>query len=601
MLFSFALIATLLTIVNVGVNETNPTAALSTVAKAHAINYDGSVGTPVPIPSANACSGAACGPNKGAGVGTVGGAVIPPNQKTIYYGCSSVDGAGNCNVGPIVQRDALVRSEWCSMSLSQNGQIIASSGNMAVRIMKQKLLGTIWSPWGDEEAMYSFLTGYDLGWFIYPIGWSEVNNGYYNGTTNSYSNGAYSFFCQKQIKVDPPIYTTNSTVCVPKNDGRPFPYATGYVVTYKNVNTDIVGFQKNRDWQAISQSCVYVSSSTPPPKYADALVTCYWNIQHYGYFSTNRAAILSGGTPTTNRPVSPNQGALQPYISGNNSTANLNRCTQVIDMSADLSLKDGYAYYRLQGQANFQKFQFYVWDTRYTGGRKLLADISSTGSGVTSKLVYGTHTCQNNPPYRQYPSWGSLPNLTFKASDCGRGPEWTCKIPYAPRITGVTNPVEVMRDGNYLRTDLGGVNVSGRGIRDTTTKQVSTVADNNMSYMVSVVNGSSPFNGTNANDSKQYFELWKGDKSTETLWNTWVNQPNANRTSYLTYYWSSDNGTKWNMTYKAKLNTADFGVPFQDSSKSAPYTKWITETNVDCDGTLTSNSATVLRSVTSEG
>lgn len=600
-LFSFALVASILTMVNVGVNESGRS-SLSTVTSAQAagddIGYDGDVGQVVPIPSVQGCLGG-CGP---ATTPVPGVAVSIPNTKSVHYGCKDVDGAGNCNVAIHYTRDAVIRTEKCRFILQVGGTKVATGGPAAVTWLKNHLVGKVWRPSLPPERMMHHLTGAELGWLIKPVGWSDVANASYNGAGEQ-TEGDIVWGCNEPYVEQHIItYQTRGYVCPPKNDGRPFPYSVGLYVTYRDMEEGrMVAGGISKDWQLQTSTCIYVSANTPPPKVATVAPTCYWNIQHYGYFSTNRAAIQSGGTATTNRPSSPYQNAQKPYVSGKSSTAQLHNCTQEIRMDANLSLSDGYAYYRLQGNADYEKYQYYIWDKSYTGGRELTADIQLVDRGVVSKKVFGTHSCATNPPYHEYGSWGSLPNISFNYSDCKRDTEWSCKIPHSPRINGVDNAVQLMRDGNYIRTDLGGVNISGNGVRDINSKSVGTVADGNMSYMVRVMDGSSPFNGTNANAEKQYFELWKNDQKTETQWNTWLSSPNANKTNYLSFYWSSDNGAKWQMTYQAKINTAEFAVPWQESTQSGAGTKWMPESNVDCAGVKASNQATVLRSVSSDG
>lgn len=615
MLFSFALIATILTVGNVGVNESG-TAALSTVqtAEAFEIGYDlGGISPPAVKPS-EACKSACSLPKKtgDAGKGTYGGN-FNPNVKSIYYGCSSVNSAGVCNVNSVIETDSKIHQTYCTYRLSNRGYDVAFSGPAAVQYLKSRLIGTIWAPWGSSERMFRHLTGRDLGWFPYPIGWSNVNSIYYNGTTAAQYEGALNFYCKTNVRVNQ-VYKTTTVTCPPKNDGRPFPYSVGYVRSYSNSNNANInvinavyggsqgytGTLQNRNWTTTAVSCVYVNPSTPPPKTLERTDTCYWNLSHRGYFSQNKAAILSGGTLTTNQPRYKGAPTYAPWISGDNSTAVLQNCTPSLSMSVSLSLTDGYAYYRLQGSANARAFQTYTWDRSYTNGQRRVADIVAGPITTQTLKAFGTHAC-TSPAYRGYSSWGALPNINFSYANCGRNTTWECNIPHNPRINGVGNAVEVMRDGSYIRTDLGGVSITGNGVRDAFSKQVGAIADKNLSYMVKVENGSSPLDGTNPNSTKQYFELWKSDKATETVWNTWLPQPNTNKTSYLTYYWSSDNGSVWRMNYQAKINTGEFAVPFQDATDSPSGTRWKTETNVDCDGVKVSNSATVLRSVTSEG
>lgn len=598
MLFSFALIASILTMVNMEVSRSGGSNSLSNTSTAHAeeIDYTNSHGTSTPVPSGKGCQ-LECGPTQQTGVKS--GQVTDPNLKSVFYACSNVTSSGVCNVNSTSGRTALIITPYCEWALKADGNVVARSGSAAVTYIKANYLGEIWNPIGPAERMFNHLTGSGL-WFKSPFTNDAGIWGFgYNGTTVSRSEGNLWFGCNERFEEDIVVTPGKKHTCAPVNDGRPFPYAVGYVITYRNWNPNHGGY----DWQVFASGCVYVSKNTPPPKveWNSQNARCYYGIQHSGFFSTNRAAINNGGTPTTIQPTSPPQNAIKPHVSqGGTSASRLVNCTTMIRMDASLSLEDGYAYYRLQGFANWQEYRFYAWDPSYTGGVYQIADIRPGKSGVVTERVYGTHSCTTNPAYQKYPSHASLPTISFKYSDCKRNIEWACKIPNPPLINGVYNNVQLMRDGNHIPTNLGGVNVSGAGVRDINSKAVGTVSDNNMSYKVGVVGGSSPFAGTNPNASKQYFELWKGDKKTETQWNSWVKQPNANKNSFLTYYWSSDNGEKWQMNYQAKLDIAEFGVPFQSSTTSGQGTRWKTETNVDCDGVKTSNSATILRSVSSE-
>lgn len=613
-LFSFAMVAAMLTIINVGVNESgNP---LSSITAAHADNslnlVAGQTGAAIPTPSSGGpgCIGSLCG---GSGYGGQGGSsssapIFDPNLKSVYYNCGSVDGAGNCTANTVVTTDR--RTYWVELvcAFTDSGIVVASDGNSAVSYLENNYLGQDpnfpgwWVPGHTPENMFSWLTGYDNGWAPYPIAWSQLLSFGYNGTTSSFSSGQFSWGCH-QVLHTVPAYNTKNVVCSPMNDGRPFPYAVGYYVTYRNINPWPVvwsgGTVKQFDWQIVNETCVYVSPSTPPPTVAAQNVPCYWNMGYSGNYSTNRSAILAGGTPTSRPPVALDAPAGAPFLTGANSTSRLNNCTSSMSMNASLSLADGYAYYRLSGSASLQRYQYYYWDPSYVGGQWLLANIVAQGVQGFSKSVYGTFTCQNNPPFKQYGDWGSLPNITFSYADCGRGPEWQCLDPNNPRINNVDNPVELMRDGTNIPTNLGAAQVSGAGIRDSVSGQVGTVSDSNMSFMVNLVNGSSPLYGSDPNDSKQYFKLWNPSRSATIPFGQWVSSPNANQHSILNFFWSSDTGSNWKMTYQAKINTAQFAVPWQDTSTSAPTTKWMTDTNISC-GSGTSNPATILRSVTSK-
>lgn len=606
LLFSFVVIASVWTVINVGVNESG-NSSISSIVSAQAIGYDGAVGQPVPVPKVRGCSSGCSTKGAGGGGGGVGVSVDPDKQKSTFYSCDMVNSAGACFANNVKLQDTQLYDKSCKMSLFVNNVNIGIGGHKAVAYTKARI-GSVWNGRNDVERMFSHLTGYDLGWAPYPTDFSKVNQFGYSGTISHFHIGGYKFDCYDVYTKRAPILIQMPVKCLPKNDGRPFKYSVGYYVTLKNplakTSKEYVTGSNHKpyrqwNWTTASKTCVYVSASTPPPMKKSVLQTCYWNIKHTGFYSTNRASIKSGGTLTSKAPISPKQNAKKPYISGKDGNSKVNNCTEVIDMSATLSLSDGYAYYRLQGNAPFQKYQYYVWDGKFTGGQEFLAKIVPASSGTVKRLVYGTHSCAFAKPWIEYSSHSALPNLNFDYSECGRGKTWQCEI-YSPKINGVSNDVQVMRNGSFLNVNLGGVKVTGSGVRDYNGK-AGKVTDGNLSYMVNVVHDSSPSNGTNYNSSKQYFELWKNNKKTETPWGQWVTHPNTNKNSFLTFYWSSDNNKSWSMNHKAKLNKVQFAVKFQNSNKASPTTAWKTQTNVDCDGTKTSNKATVLRSVSSEG
>jgi hypothetical protein len=583
-----------------------PTQSKVTEAKADSIGYDGDYGAVTNIPSASGCLGGCnVGTSKGGGGG--GGGVIPTNIRSQFYSCRGVSGGGSCTIGGMNSIDSSVGTLKCNMSLFRGGSRISSSGSVAVNYLRNRLVGFWWNPGGETEQMFSHLTGRDLGWFPYPVAFGDVSQGY-NGTKTTRTFGSLRWGCYNTIDVRTQIDNNKTATCAPRNDGRPFPYAVGYVVTQRNNNEALIigsaSAHKNRDWRIIGESCVYVSASTPPPKIPDVVQTCYWNIKHTGWFSQNRSTIANGGQATSVAPVSPRDNTREPFISGANSNARVTNCTEQIPMKASLSLLDGYAYYRLQGNAQYKSFQYYIWDTSWTGGQRLIADIRQVDSGNRNKMAYGANSCSNTPPFRQYNSFGELPAqgaIIFNYADCPQiADKWECDLGDGPWINDTPNNVKLMRDGNFVPLKLPTMIITGSHIRDSSSKAVGVVLGQNASYRTQVVDGSTPLRpGVDLNARNQYFELWNQNKSRDTSFGQWKLDPNGNASKFLTYYWSSDNGGTWKMTYEAKIDRAEFLVPFQDTSDGPVGQRWMESVNIKCDDLKTSNTAEILRSASS--
>ena len=604
MLFSFAVVASMLTVMAISADKTGGTNLLTNMTQAQAsgsIGIESGEGVPATGWEAGRCTGG-CNPKPVSDVGQV-----DPRFRTTVYSCTALTKSPAttwCENLNIKTRDTHTWKEICPMRFTVNGALWAGENPaVAMNVIRFNFATLEWNPRGASEQMISHLAGrnpYSITDWSQTWSWGGWNMA-------PFQTGPFSWSCTKQVVTDSVIVSHGNFHCPTKQDGRPFPHAVGVSVTLWDHNNKEVGTwgalnpQKNKDFQFHRFSCLYVSTGTPPPKVARGIDTCYYNLTYKGAYSTNRAAIANGGTPTSTVRVKVPFSGIKPSVQGSSGNSNLRlvNCTTSYRMSAELPLTQ-YAYYRLEGHLMRDRYQTYIWDTRYTVGQELIAEIRRIESAPIVRKVYGTNVCRPGAAnsYSEYATHAALPNVNFSYSECQRNTGWKCTTSN-PRINGVSNAIEVMRNGNKIPTVLGGATITGNAVRDAGGTP-GVVSDDNMSYRVSPLKDSSPFNGTNPNADKQHFEMWKADGKTETKWDTWLKNPRANQNSFMSYYWSSDNGKKWAMQYEAKLDNVDFAVPWQDWSESPATIKWMNQKNVDCDGVKNSNSVTVLRSVSSD-
>ena len=153
--------------------------------------------------------------------------------------------------------------------------------------------------------------------------------------------------------------------------------------------------------------------------------------------------------------------------------------------------------------------------------------------------------------------------------------------------------MEVMRNGDNIPVKYPSVEVVGAGARNANGTN-TPVSDNNMQYKNNVSDGSSPFNGTNANASNQYFKQYKANGTTVEPFSTWQNNPNANRDKFMRYYWASDVGKSHQLNRDHRF-VGQFLVPRSASLGGSVSMQWITDT-ADCPRSW-SNNISVLRAV----
>lgn len=286
-------------------------------------------------------------------------------------------------------------------------------------------------------------------------------------------------------------------------------------------------------------------------------------------------------------------------------------CFNSINDSARLTMQD-YGYYRLTGEYDSRTvtIRFDFWSTAFTGGRVVVVpdSFTATQSPVTVRNVhqYGIYACDfdngSGSPYGKWNTYGELQSngqgYTFDYSACPNVTPPICVISDSPVVSDVfgvarsnseaanrlnaigynipnSDGMIVMRDGTKYGMLLPSVNV----ITDSSTVRGSgpggAVVDGDLQYRVSVGEDVSPYNkAVGVNHSQQYFAMFNSTGDIREPFNTWLNNPNANRNKHVAWYWSTDTDVEgWGADYNLRLHNVNFYVPViaYSNSNSVSY------------------------------
>jgi hypothetical protein len=340
-------------------------------------------------------------------------------------------------------------------------------------------------------------------------------------------------------------------------------------VTFRYVNNTIEGYSCKRASTRVNSNTILQTR------------TCYTSYDAALYQSTNKSAIRSGGS-LAGGASSPNPRNNQPNSvhSANITLANFNLCGGIdINPTFGLNRPDqgGNSYYRLQAQiygkqCSLLGFQAFVQDT--SRNRIECGAVGPAGSASS----YAVNACNYNY-VKVGANHGALPNnVNFAVSACSN---YQCSAA-ATKIGGTDQPVQVMRNGDNVPVQFANLNVNhDAGVRNITNVQRNTT----------VVGGSSPFNGTDANAGNQYFQL-QNEKGSRLKFGQWESGNNVNRN--LVFYWASDQGKNFKLSSNYKFD-AEFYVYAAGSTTGGGGYVWAKDT-INCANSL-SNAATVTRSV----
>lgn len=385
-------------------------------------------------------------------------------------------------------------------------------------------------------------------------------------------------------------------------------------------------FQATSPTSSITKlECKYPYKPVVQPLY---YVTCFVSYDSSFYQAQTKDAIRNGGSLLETRRGM-RAGSVADINNPNNygvTVANHLNCNsdsfQTSEVYATKSPEEGgYGYYRLS--ADVQAVRCYVegyplWTQNHDKDRI---------TGCTQPFLYNTYNAYAVYSCNGFIStgqgnnaWAALPdNENFAVSACE---VFQCDISGTVQIGGTSNALQVMRNGENLPVTYPTVTIDTGGSATSRPANSATSWEEVTEAASGVLDGSSPFKGTNANDSKQYFGLRGANPDNKLSFLTArngdaVNSNNSNPSSawqprlingvandnyskgFVNFNWASAKDTNgvarsWNMFRSFRVH-GEFYVPIASGSDGATTMGWQKETKY-C-GNVISNPVTVVRSV----
>jgi hypothetical protein len=374
------------------------------------------------------------------------------------------------------------------------------------------------------------------------------------------------------------------TTCPPTSDGR----SAVSIVGYYGKGSVSAGTAYSI---LSSYECGYPSvSSTQPVQRGQ--ITCYYNFGGSYAMSPDRATIRSGGTTLGTRPN--DQPAPSPLTGDhiNGSIANCNQNQNSVWYRANTT---DYGYYRVGATLTSKVYTQWSWPS-WMGRSESWWSAGAAQNAVFTN--YYTYSCSvgGGQVFEGPMAHASLPGQgtrIFDPSSC-RMNTWSCNVGGTVDINGTHADIQVMRNGVNVPLKIPTITPSGtvRNANGTDTP----VAQSDINWRLSVIDGSSPFSGTDANSTNQFFKLINGNGTTREKFGIWRTNPNDNANKFMQYIWASDNGKTHSLRHESNFN-AQFLVPRADYIGGPVRMVWVND-SADCL-TQDSNKVTVVRSINS--
>lgn len=387
----------------------------------------------------------------------------------------------------------------------------------------------------------------------------------------------------------------------------------------------------------VGETVAYYFVGCVNPINAQSSVKCFWNYGGNAYYTINRTQASAGWSDFGPRP---SLGSDPRTPSGGSGTTppNCDR-TQTVSITYNKAV-DKLGYYRIYVDYNYRTYDNLRWTTH--SGNVLYSRWTQGATLAGSSTTWWAYSCSAGLPNATegaYYSQGALPDRdsSLNPANCPQS-VWECQLSspqtigldQAGLVSGSTNPttpVTVMRNGEKIPVTFAKVRIVDQTNGTSTDVTNGTIGGGvkditSIEYKAEVKEGSSPFYGTDPNDTKQYFKLFRDshpNSNSTDRWGTWYSNANTNINKNLTFVWASEGGKPFvaERTYRV---TGSFLVPQggnigSGSSAGAPQgSEWKVGT-YDCldydyssgtrisNGPLaaSSNDVNVVRSVTNAG
>jgi hypothetical protein len=364
-----------------------------------------------------------------------------------------------------------------------------------------------------------------------------------------------------------------TTVCPPGSTGT----ALGVERWYQNI---IAGTRITVEGGNLY--CVYPAAKPSPIVLATK--TCTWAYNATLYYSTDHAAINTGGTYQSTRGPQPGDPAA-PSQSGSGAPSGCYTGPINTLWNAPIS---NYGFYAARTTYDSKKYTLYG----YPAWTHITTQFWSAGGTVANnKNYYFIYSCPSAlegayTPYSALPAQGAR---IFNPALCP-STHWQCVLTGTLDVAGTHGAVSLIRNGKNVPVKYPSVTVTGTGF--------TGVTDATTQYMTTVKSGSTPYNpaASDPNATNQYFKLLKSDGTTNELFNTWYNSPNANTQKNIQYYWASNPGAPFYLQDTIQIN-GQFLVPVVNSLNGGVSMQYKQGTATCPNTPVTSNAVTILRSV----
>jgi len=305
--------------------------------------------------------------------------------------------------------------------------------------------------------------------------------------------------------------------------------------------------------------------------------TCFWNYGGNAKYSIDRTRPQSAWSAYGNRPAL----ASDPRQPTGGSGTTPPSCDRTGTANVYYKTKTNpFGYYKMFTSYSYKTYNNLKWIA--WGNQVVYSQWSSGGTQPGSATTYWTHSCRPgaaNATEGPYNSQGALPNID-KFTNPATCPQvqWQCKLG-TPTTFGLdraavtsgrlspTTPAAAMRNGERVNLDFANVRIV-----DTSTARDVDVTDGgssngvkdvtNIAYKTEVKGGSTPFYGTDANASIQYFKYFanRSNASIEKF-GQWYNNNNANGNKAMSFNWASESASQGFVVERTYRVTASFNTP----------------------------------------